>query len=78
MLATFCRALLREAVELFRKFWLTAGLVVARPGSNVQLLLGLSVSAFYLVGFQWCKPMVEDVDDALQIIVSLQIIVTSP
>ena len=71
-----CRYWYWEAIELFRRFLMTAGLVLVKPGSNIQLLLGLAVSAFYLVGFQMCRPMVEDVDDVLQIIVSLQIIIT--
>ena len=65
-----------EAVELARRFLMTAGLVLVKPGSNIQLLLGLSISAFYLVAFQHAKPMVEDDDDTLQIVVSLQIILT--
>ena len=65
-------------MELFRRFLLTAGLVLVKPGSNVQLLLGLSISAFYLVAFQQRKPMVDDADDQLQVIVSLQIILTMP
>ncbi len=53
----------REAVELFRKFWLTAGLVLVKPGSNIQLLLGLFVSAIFLVVFEHYEPMEDDTDD---------------
>ena len=72
----FARFWFWEVVELARRFVMTAGLVLVTPGSNVQLLLGLSVSVIYLVAFQHCKPMKEDADDWLQIIASLQIILT--
>ena len=38
-----------ETVAMLRKFVLTAGLVIFRNGSTLQLLLGVFVSSFYLV-----------------------------
>ena len=66
----------RECVEMLRKFLLTAGLVIFRNGSTLQLMLGVFVSVVYLAGFLHYKPMKEGMDYRLQTIASVQLTLT--
>jgi len=63
-----------ETVAMLRKFVLTAGLVIFRNGSTMQLLLGVFVSSFYLVAFMHVKPMRRTMDYRLETVASTQLI----
>ena len=63
-------------VELFKKFLLTAGLVVMRNESTFQLLSGGFIACVYLFLFQLYKPITDVKTARLQAVASLQLALT--
>jgi hypothetical protein len=65
-----------EIIEMMRKLVLTAGLVLVKPGSTAQILLGILVCFFYCVAQMNLKPLLEDNDDYLSQAASVQLFLT--
>eukprot|EP00937_MAST-01D_sp_MAST-1D-sp2_P000252 g252.t1 len=65
-----------EVVELLRKLVLTGALILLAEEGPTQIAVGCTVCALYLVYFLWTQPLGLAMDHVLQIISSVQLLLT--
>ena len=61
---------------MVKKMLLTGAMVVIRPGTSYQLLIGLMIAILYMLAVLKTAPFLEDSDDWLSFSTSLQLVLT--
>jgi hypothetical protein len=65
-----------EIAVMMKKMTLTGAMVVISPGSSVQILVGLLIAIAYMLFVLKLAPFVQDADDWLSFVTSLQLSLT--
>jgi hypothetical protein len=65
-----------EIAVMMKKMTLTGAMVVISPGSSVQILVGLLIAIAYMLCVLKLAPFVQDADDWLSFVTSLQLSLT--